>query len=263
MLPKTILITGASRGIGRATADLLVRQGHTVFGTSRTPDRYPDPGFPLLPLDVRDGESVRACVETVRARAGRLDVLINNAGYSILAPVEETPLDAMQALFDTHVFGVHRMIQAALPIMRAQRSGLVVNVGSLAGQFAVPCLGVYAATKFALAGYSEALRHEVRAFGIRVTVVEPGDIRTDIETLLPAGTIPDYDGMRERVRDIHLANMANGPGPEIVARAIARIVTKRSPRARYAVGKEGIGVTVKRFTSAGMLEWFVRRLYKL
>src|SRR5215510_11032124 len=160
---RVVLITGASSGVGRSTAGLLSQRGYRVFGTSRHPGAAgPTPAVELLPLDVRADDSVRQCVEAVVNRTGRLDVLINNAGYELAGALEELSSEEARAQFETNFFGVVRMVNAALPLMRKQKHGHIVNVSSLTGLTAIPFLGIYYASKFALEGYTEALRHEVR-----------------------------------------------------------------------------------------------------
>jgi NAD(P)-dependent dehydrogenase (short-subunit alcohol dehydrogenase family) len=169
-----ILVTGASTGIGRATAKLLASKGYQVYGAVRSPERVePLPGVELVRVDVRDDASVAAGVDVVLRKAGRIDVLLNNAGYNLVGAVEETSIEQAQALFDTNVFGVLRMIRAVLPSMRRERSGLIINVSSVLGFLPAPFMGLYASSKHAIEGLSESLDHEVRGLGIRVTLVEP------------------------------------------------------------------------------------------
>jgi NAD(P)-dependent dehydrogenase (short-subunit alcohol dehydrogenase family) len=175
---RVVLITGASSAIGRATAELLAARGHPVFGCVGAPaTTRPLAGAELVPLDVRDDASVKACVDELLSRAGRIDVLLNNAGVNLVGAVEQTSISQAQALFDTNVFGVLRMIQAVLPGMRRQGADLIVNISSILGLIPAPFMGVYASTKHAIEGLSESLDHEVRAFGIRVVLIEPHYIR--------------------------------------------------------------------------------------
>src|SRR5262245_29150488 len=169
---NVILITGASSGVGQATALLLAKSGYRVFGTSRTATGS-HPEFEMMPLDVRNDASVKACVDAVLTRAGRLDVLINNAGHEMAGAVEELSLDESKAEFETNFFGVVRLVKAVLPIMRRQKQGRIINVSSLSGRTSIPFLGIYSASKFALEGYTEALRHEVKPFNIHVSLAEP------------------------------------------------------------------------------------------
>jgi short-subunit dehydrogenase len=265
--PRVILITGASTGIGLAAAGLLASRGYTVFGTSRQPEQHPTNHFPLLRLDVREDESVKACVDEVLSHAGRIDVLVNNAGVSLSGALEEASIDEARALFETNFFGMMRMVNAVLPTMRAQRSGHIINMSSLAGIIGVPYIGLYSASKHALEGYSEALRFEVKRFGIRVSVVEPGDTRTAIADLTPAPAqhIADYDGVRETVNAIHSANVADGTAPEIIARTILRLIEKPRARLRYPVtkGTETLLPLARRLLPYGLVEQNLRGYYRL
>lgn len=263
MHTKTILITGASRGIGRATADLLAGRGHRVFGTSRHPAPQPHDAFAWLPLDVTDDASVRACVGTLLDRAGHLDVLINNAGVWQIAALEETTIDRAQHLFDVNLFGVMRMVHAVLPTMRQRRAGQIINLGSLAGVIPLPYVGLYSATKAALEAYTSALRGELRPFGIAVSIIDPDDIHTSMETHEPDIPIPDYVPTRTRTTAVHAQNMAAAPGPELVAQAIAGIVQSDRPKQRYCVGPHAYTVTLKRFLPNSAGAWILRQLYKL
>jgi NAD(P)-dependent dehydrogenase (short-subunit alcohol dehydrogenase family) len=241
-MSQTVLITGASSGIGQATARLLAERGFTVFGTARKPAQTTTHGVTLLPLDVRSDDSVRACVDQVtrQAPAGRLDVLINNAGYSLTGAAEETSLDEAKAQFETNFFGVVRMVQAVLPAMRAAGRGKIVNVSSLAGNTAIPFSGFYSASKFAIEGYSEALWHELRPFGISISLVEPGFVNTPIGEASPgaARRLPTYDATRARMMAAFAKALAAGIPAEQVARTVLAIVQRRSPALRYRVGAQ-------------------------
>jgi NAD(P)-dependent dehydrogenase (short-subunit alcohol dehydrogenase family) len=263
MIPKTILITGASSGIGQASATLLAQHGHHVFGTSRHPERVQVDGFELLPLDVRLDESVSACIQMVMQRVERLDVLVNNAGHGMVGFLEETTVEDAKAIFEANFFGVMRMVNAVLPHMREQRSGHIVNIGSMGGLVGVPSEGMYSATKFALEGYTETLRREVRRFNIRVSLVEPGDYNTPI-VLQPASmVIDDYRRIHPRVLETRAQLMRAAPEPLEVACTIARIVESKSSRLRYPVGREKWDVMWKHILPEGVFEWFARRTFKL
>src|SRR5574341_1645225 len=165
---KVVLVTGASSGIGQAIARLLAQKGFIVFGTSRNPlDGEKMSGLEVLPLEVRSDDSVQACVNAVLTKAGRLDILINNAGYEVASALEETSIAEAKSQFETNLFGVMRMVKAVLPLMRQQHGGQIINIGSIVGLVPVPFLGAYSARKFAVEGYTEILRHEVRPFNIR------------------------------------------------------------------------------------------------
>src|SRR4030095_5092951 len=176
---RVVLITGASSGVGQSTARLLVQRNYKVFGTSRNPGHAESiPAVEMLALDIRRDDSIAECVKTVFSRAGRLDVLVNNAGYELAGALEELSLNEAQSQFETNFFGVVRMIKAVLPLMRQQRHGQIINVGSLSGLTSIPFLGIYSASKFAVEGFTEALRHEVKPFNIHVSLIEPTFLKT-------------------------------------------------------------------------------------
>ena len=224
---RVVLITGASSGIGRATAELLAARGHRVFGGVRAAaTTRPLAGVELVPLDVRDEASVKACVEGVHSRAGRTDVLINNAGVNLVGAVEETSVSQAQALFDTNVIAVLRMIQAVLPGMRRQGGGLIVNISSILGLIPAPFMGVYASTKHAVEALSESLDHEVRAFGIRVVLIEPHYVRTNLDASAAQaeGRIDTYALQRQRTAAVITQETNTAPEPTLVAEEVLRSI---------------------------------------
>src|SRR6058998_1295203 len=179
-MPQTVLVTGTSSGIGQAIARLLAERGFNVFGTARKPAAGRSSNVTMVALDVRSDDSVRSCVQQVLSQTGRIDVLVNNAGYTLMGAAEETSLDEAKAQLETNFFGVVRMVKAVLPRMRKAGSGKIINIGSLAGITAIPFGSFYTASKFALEGYTEALWHELRPFGIHATLIEPGFVSTPI-----------------------------------------------------------------------------------
>jgi len=198
---KVVLVTGASSGFGRETVSLLSQSGFRVFGTSRKPSGSETrAGVEMVQLDIDSDESVSRCVNTVQEKAGHVDVLVNNAGYVLTGGIEETSIEEAKAQFETNFFGAVRMTKAVLPTMRKRGSGQIVNISSLVAVLPVPFEGYYAAAKAALLAYSEALRHEVKSLGVKVSVVEPGFFRTNLAQTRRAAkeTIGDYDGMRTR-----------------------------------------------------------------
>ena len=237
---RVALVTGASSGIGRVTAERLQRAGFRAFGTSRSPQGDRGSGIRMLGLDVGSDASVAECVRTVEAQAGRLDLLVSNAGVAHVSLAEETPMQAVRDLFETNFFGTVRMIRSVLPMMRRQRGGRIVVVGSLAGLVGVPGQAYYAASKHALEGYCESLRYELEPLGVHVTLVEPGFQRTRLHARAIAGAdaIDAYDGLRERNREAIERNFAHGGDPGDVADAIVRIATSKHPPLRCRVGSD-------------------------
>jgi NAD(P)-dependent dehydrogenase (short-subunit alcohol dehydrogenase family) len=239
IVKQNVLITGASSGIGKATAWLFAEEGFRVFGTSRR--EHPDEdGVEMLELDVRSDDSAQRCVREVLTRAGQIDVLINNAGIEHVEIAEETAMEDARAVFETNFFGVVRMTNAVLPDMRAHRQGRIINVGSLAAWVGEPGEAFYSASKAALARYTEALRHEVWPFGIHVSLVEPGAVKTNLlqAASMPEGTIRDYEAVRRAARHTLHEALRQGDDPFQVAHLILQAARARSPRLRYGAGGE-------------------------
>src|SRR5215510_10599967 len=262
---RVVLITGASSGIGRATAELLAARGHRIFGGVRAPaTTRPLAGVELVPLDVRDDASAKACVEEVRSRAGRIDVLINNAGVNLVGAVEETSIGQAQALFDTNVIGVLRMVQAVLPGMRGEGTGLIVNISSILGLIPAPFMGVYASTKHALEGLSDSLDHEVRTFGIRVVLIEPHYIRTNLDASAAQaeGRIDAYAAQRQRTAAVITHSTNTAPGPKLVAEEVLRAIEGRY-RMRRPVGQATLLSRLRRLLPARLFEPSLRKVFKL
>jgi NAD(P)-dependent dehydrogenase (short-subunit alcohol dehydrogenase family) len=264
---KVILITGASSGIGRATARLLATSGSTVFGTSRNPSGGgPALNYELLPLDVCSDQSSRDCVDALLQKAGRLDVLINNAGYALSGAVEEATLEQAKAQFETNFFGMIRMINLSLPVMRAQKSGQIINIGSGASIGRAPFFAIYAASKCAVDGYTEALWHELRPLGIKVSVVQPGFFKSNIESRLQYGEkrITDYQPWRDRGVSVVQDYLRNGEDAKAVADCILGVIRNRHPAFCYRVGKNtGRMTLLRRFLPQSAFGWIVRRYLKI
>jgi NAD(P)-dependent dehydrogenase (short-subunit alcohol dehydrogenase family) len=270
-----VLITGASRGIGAACARRLAERGHRVFGTSRQPGTLassptvPGPGsLELLRMDVDDDGSVRAGVRLVLDRAGRLDVAVNNAGIGIVGSVEDTSEEEARAQFDTNLLGAWRVCRAALPAMRRQGAGLIVNIGSVGGLAGIPFQAAYSAGKFALEGLTESLRMEVRPFGTRVVIVEPGNIDTDATARSPftRARTSAYDEPLERARQAMIRGERKGARPEAVARLLERVMATPSPRVRYTVGpapERTAAAAVKRVVPSRLFERLLLPAYGL
>lgn len=243
---KTALVTGASAGIGEATARALLAAGYQVFAGARRLDRMASlaaAGATLLKLDLTDDASIVAAVEAIKGSTGRIDVLVNNAGYGSYGALEDVPLEEARRQFEVNVFGLARLCQLALPIMRAQKSGKIVNVTSIGGKIWEPLGSWYHATKFAVEGLSDCLRVEVARFGVDVVVIEPGAIRTEWagiarEGLLQmSGSTAYAEQAKRHARMLATAETSNlASPPEVVAKTIVRAVRASRPKTRYATG---------------------------
>jgi NAD(P)-dependent dehydrogenase (short-subunit alcohol dehydrogenase family) len=266
---KVVLITGASSGIGQTCAEYLAGRGMTVYGASRSLQGGDAGRYRTLRMDVTDDASVRAGVQQVLERHGRIDVVINCAGYGIAGAVEETDPQEAMAQFNTNFFGAHRVCRAVLPMMRQNRSGVIINISSLAGLLAVPFQAFYSASKFAMEGMTEALRMEVRPFGIRVALIEPGDFKSEF----PANRVNTADSVKsgvyrellERCVGVMREEEKNGKAPVPVARLAERIINDPSPRLRYTVGPFGerLGPKLKSILPHRIYEYLFMKHYKL
>jgi short-subunit dehydrogenase len=261
-----VLITGASSGIGRATARHLHEAGYRVFGTSRQPAAETLDGFALLPLEVTSNESVAACVRAVTKRTGgRIDVLLNNVGTGILGASEESSVAQVQQLFDINFFGAVRMTSAVLPFMRSQGSGRLLYMSSAGGVVSVPYAGYYCATKHALEAYVEALRLEVEDLGIYASIIAPGTVSTAAgdKAIQPDRPLAAYAPIRQRAADEFVQAIQNGMDPANVAAVILQAVRDPRPQPRYTVGLQSWGVSImKSLLPATTLEAGLRRIAK-
>ena len=251
-MSKVTLITGTSTGIGRATALHMARRGYDVIATMRDPtrsgealrDAAKDAGVQLtiMPLDVTDAAAIDRCIAAIQKAKGRIDVLVNNAGVGELCPVERASEGHVLSTFETNFFGPLRLIQALLPGMRERKSGTIVNVSSIAGRIAVPGQSMYSASKFALEALSEALAIEVRAFNIRVALIEPGVFRTEMVTRAAQSNLdPDspYAAIERRQATIYVQGLATTAGdPQTVAETIEGAISTDNPKLRYTVGAD-------------------------
>ena len=264
---KTAFVTGASSGIGKAAALGLTRAGYRVVGTSRTAarDEMRD-GIRMIACDVTSDISVSEAVTQAHRELGRIDLLVNNAGYALSGAAEESSIEQVRQQFDTNVLGVVRVTNAVLPIMRLQGRGRILNIGSVLGLIPSPFGAYYAATKHAIEGYSESLDHEVRAFGIRVAVIEPWATRTSIETNSPRGDRPvaAYAEILERYRAAFDAAMAAGDTAEDVAATIVTAAQDQTPRLRYPSGKAARQTSfARRFLPRGLFDRTLRKQFNI
>jgi NAD(P)-dependent dehydrogenase (short-subunit alcohol dehydrogenase family) len=241
----TVLITGCSSGIGKTTAERLAASGWTVYATARRPESLAGlTDCKHMALDVNDEASMRAAVDTVLAESGRIDALVNNAGYSLSGAVETLDIDDIRREFETNVFGLVRLTQLVLPSMRDNRSGRIVNIGSMGGKLTFPGGGAYHASKYAVEAFSDALRYEVGGFGIRVVLIEPGLITTNFEGAALASMDLDTEGpykvfnqaVAKATTEAYSGPMARfGGPPAAVAKVVEKALTKRHPKPRYTV----------------------------
>ncbi|NTA84192.1 oxidoreductase [Agrobacterium tumefaciens] len=261
---KVIAITGASSGIGAATARLLAQQGYRVFAGVRNPDSAsPIPGVTFGKLDVTSDEQVSTFVEWVLAEAGTIDVLINNAGVSLMGPVENTSVTEAAKVFDVNVFGPLRMIRATLPAMRSARSGLIINVSSVLGFLPAPFMGIYASSKHAIEGLSESLDHEIRDFNVRVILVEPTFTNTnlDVNSAITEAAPGAYAEQLEATTRAVLAQVKSAPSAKWVADQILTAI--ESPyRMRQPVGKHATLLSrLRRFMPAKAVDGSLRKTF--
>lgn len=258
-----VLVTGASSGLGRATARHLAGQGLTVYGTSRRSGLEAH-GYRMLPLDVGDDASVHGAIARVLDAEGRIDAVVNNAGIGVSGAIEDTSLEEAKLQFETNFFGALRVIRAVLPSMRSRARGSIVNIGSIAGLLGLPFQGLYSASKFALEGLTEALRLEVEPFGVRVVNVDPGDFRTEMTAhrivAKGAGDGAYVRQFRETLA-VYERDERNGGDPERVARLVERILHEPAPKVRYLVGPRGqrLAARIKPMVGSRRFEGWMRR----
>ena len=264
---KTAFLTGASSGIGKAAAAALANAGYRVIGTSRKalPDEVRD-GIRMIACDVTSDESVAVAVAQAQAELGRIDLLVNNAGFGVTGAAEETSIAQVRSLFETNFHGVVRVTNAVLPIMRAQGNGRILNVGSGLGFIPAPYSAHYSATKHAIEGYSESLDHEVREFGVRVAVIEPAATRTSFESSTVASDAPlaAYDASRAKYLVAYERAMALADTAESVAETIVLAARDKAPRLRYPSGKAARQIAfARRFLPRPLFDKILRSQFGL
>jgi NAD(P)-dependent dehydrogenase (short-subunit alcohol dehydrogenase family) len=260
------LVTGVSSGIGLATARRLAKAGFRVFGTVRSAKVSLPDGIERVVLDVRDQASIDAGISEVMKRAGRLDVVVNNAGAALSGAIEETTLEQAQGLFDVNFFGVVRVTNAVLPIMRERQHGRILIVSSVLGFLPAPFLGFYSASKHAIEGYGESLDHEVRNLGVRVVLIEPVFMKTKLDNnaAVAAHPLDVYAAPRGRVQGAVSKAVDGAEDPSVVAEAIVRAATAAKPKLRYTVGRgAGMLAALRSFLPAGMFDKSFRSQFSL
>jgi NAD(P)-dependent dehydrogenase (short-subunit alcohol dehydrogenase family) len=261
------LVTGASSGIGKATAERLATAGYKVYGTSRRGAQTDQRRFQMLPLDVTSDESVKAAVNELIQLEGRIDLLVNNAGFGVApAGAEESSIEQARSIFDTNFFGIVRMTRAVVPYMRKQGSGRIINIGSVLGFLPMPYGALYSATKHAIEGYSESLDHELRTRGIRVSVIEPAYTKTpfDANFLEPDAKLDEYRKVRAAVNKRVKEVMATAEQPGVVADVVLHAASAAHPKLRYTAGRLANRLRLlRRFAPAGLMDSGIRRDLRL
>jgi short-subunit dehydrogenase len=271
-----VLVTGASSGIGKATAEFLVKNGFKVYGTSRKVleevaiDISSSTGggfFHMIQLDVRSEDSAKHAVEYVLQKEGHIDILINNAGFGIAGSVEDTSIEEAYSQMDTNFFGMLRMSKSVLPSMRKQKKGLIINVSSVAGVISIPYQSMYSASKYAIEAVTEALRMELKPFGVKAAMVEPGDTKTGFtDKRIYVAASKDSSAYKDRFeKSIKVMEVSetNGPTPEkVVVKAIAKIISRKNPPVRITAGfSYKLIVFLKRLLPSRFVEFVVSKLY--
>lgn len=264
---KIVLITGATSGIGKETALLLTEKGFVVYGTARNIENKTLP-FRLLPMDVRDDESIAKAIGTILAEAGKIDILINNAGVGITGSVEELPMDELKNVFATNFYGAISLMQAVLPSMRTQKSGLIINITSIAGYMGLPFRGAYSASKGALMLMTEALRMEVKNFGIEVTTIAPGDYATDIASRryhAPVKKDSAYAEIYQKSLDLMNQHVDSGGNPIEMAEKIFAVINTKHPNVHYKQGSflQKFSIVLKRILPSKVYEKMLMNHYKM
>lgn len=267
-MAKVVLITGGSSGIGKAIGEFLLQNNCIVYGTSRNPENYSNSNFPLLELDVRNNENITSCINELIQKEGKIDVLINNAGVGITGAIEEIPSDEILNNFQTNLFGPIEMMKAVLPQMRLQHSGLIINITSIAAYMGLPYRGIYSASKGALELITEALRMEVKSFGIMITNVAPGDFATNIASGRYHAPLQEkspykipYGNTLEQMN----AHVDSGSNPLEMAIEINKIINHKNPKIHYKVGAfmQKFSIVLKRILPDKTYEKMLMNHYQL
>lgn len=267
-MSKVVLITGGSSGIGKSIGMFLHAKGFVVYGTSRNPEKAEKSVFELIALDVRDKSSIVSAVNYVIEKSGKLDILINNAGVGITGPIEEIPTEEIKNNFETNLFGPIEVMKAVLPQMRLQKSGLIINITSIAGYMGLPYRGIYSASKGALELITEALRMEVKSFGVHITNVAPGDFATNIAAgryhapVIKGSAYETSYGNTLKTMDAHVDS---GSNPNEMAEAIYKIIQTPSPKIHYKIGAfmQKFSIVLKRILPDKVYEKMLMNHYDL
>ena len=267
-MAKIVLITGGSSGIGKSVGEYLTTRGFVVYGTSRFPENHLDSKFPILKLDVTQPVSISECVAELISKTGQIDVLINNAGVGITGPLEEIPTEEMKRNFETNLFGPINMINAVLPSMRLQRSGLILNITSIAGYMGLPYRGIYSASKGALELITESYRMELKSFNIKMSNIAPGDFATNIAAGRYHAPVLENSPYKESygaTLDMMDSHVDSGENPLLMAQVVHKIITSKNPKIHYKVGAflQKFSVVLKRILPDLWYEKLLCRFYNI
>lgn len=267
-MSRVVLITGGSSGIGKSIGEFLHKKGFIVYGTSRNPEKVLNSVFPLETLDVRNAESIQLAVAKIIKTSGRLDVVINNAGVGITGPLEEIPMEEIKNNFETNFFGPIEVMKAVLPQMRKQKSGLIINITSIAGYMGLPYRSVYSASKGALELITEALRMEVKSFGIEITNVAPGDFATNIASgrfHAPVIKGSAYEKIYGDTLDTIDRHVDTGSNPTEMAEAVYKIIQQKKPKVHYKIGAfmQKFSIVLKRLLPDKIYEKILMNHYRI
>ena len=267
-MSRTILITGGSSGIGKSIGEFLNIKGYEVFGTSRTPEKYNDSKFPIIKLDVTKPESIQKCVQDLLKKTGKIDVLINNAGVGIIGPLEEIPMEMIRKNFETNLFGPIGMINAVLPGMRKKKSGLIINITSIAGYMGLPFRGIYSASKGALELITETYRMELKPFNIQMTNLAPASFSTNIAAgryHSPEKDDSPYVTTYGKTLKLLNGHVDAGQDPIVLAKLVHRIMQSKHPKIHYRAGAflQKFSIVLKRILPDVVYERLLMSFYKI
>ena len=262
---KVVLVTGGSSGIGKAIAEYLAEVGYIVYGTSRSKQDFSPENVRMLQMDVTDEGSVQSAISVIESKEGQLDVLVNNAGLGMAGPLEFTSDEEAKEIFNTNVFGVMNVCRQAISLLRRSGGGNIINITSIGGHFGLPYRGVYCSSKFAVEGFSETLSMELSQFGISVSIIEPGDFKTNINANrkvarnVDESVYPQFKQALDQVND----EVRKAGDPILIAQTIERILKKRSPNLYYQVGttQQKLSVFLKRLLPSRMFEAIIMKHY--
>ncbi len=263
---KVVIVTGGSSGIGRATVREFLKQGFTVYSCARRVELMKDlegEGAKIIQLDVTKSSSIKACIKQIVGESGRIDVLVNNAGYGSYGTVEDVPISEAKTQFEVNLFGLAEMTQVVLPIMRNQSSGRIINIGSMGGKVWFPLGAWYHATKHAVEGFSDCLRYEVKPFGIKVVLIEPGIIKSEwmkisMEHLQKVSPNSAYKVLIDKCLKMYFDSEKMGRDPSNVAGAIYKASTQARPKARYVVGLDARAILIiRRLLPDSVYDWVI------